>query len=113
MKMLDFNALQQPTWPIKLRDEAQTVVNLSAPTVDLFDRLMAAVPELQAVTQTKDGRIVTKAYALVADLMNCNEDGRTFTGDELLTVYKMTLVDVVVFVSGYLSFVQEITEAKN
>lgn len=58
MKMLDFNAIQQPTWPVKLKDDAQTVVNLSAPTVALVDRIAAAAPGLQEATKTKDGRTI-------------------------------------------------------
>lgn len=113
MKMLDFNALQKPTWPIKLKDEAQTVVNLSTPTVELVDRLIAATPELQEVAKTKDGKTIRAVYALIADLMNCNEDGFTFTAEELRDKYKMTLLDVFKFSAGYLEFVKEMQDAKN
>lgn len=113
MQMLDFNALQQPTWPVKLKDEAQTVVHLSTPTVDLVDRLIAATPELQEVTKTKDGRTIRAVYDLVAELMSCNEDGLEFTADELRGTYNMSLLDVFRFYSGYMDFVKEITDAKN
>lgn len=113
MQMLDFNAIQQPTWPVKLKDEEQTVVNISAPTVELLDRLQATTPELAEVAQTKDGRAIRKIYDLVADLMNCNDDGYTFTGEELLTKYRLSFLDVIRFTSGYLSFIKDINEAKN
>ena len=113
MKMLDFNALQQPTWPVRLKDDAHTVVNLSAPTVELLDRLVAATPELQEVAKTKDGRTIRAVYELVADLMNCNEDGFTFTPEELRDTYKMTLLDVFRFAAGYMEFVKEMQDAKN
>ncbi len=113
MQMLDFNAIQQPTWPIKLKDDAQTIVNIAAPTVELLERLQAAAPELAAVAQTKDGRAVRKIYNLVADLMNCNDDGFTFTGDELLTKYRLSFLDVIRFTSGYLNFIKDINDAKN
>lgn len=113
MKMLDFNALQQPTWPIKLKDDAQTVVNLSVPTVELLDRLTAATPGLQEAAKTKDGATVRATYALIADLMNCNDDGYTFTAEELRDRYRMTLLDVFQFVAGYLEFMQELQNAKN
>lgn len=113
MQMLDFNALQQPTWPVKLKDESKTTVHLATPTVDLVDRLIAATPEFQDVTKTKDGRAIRAIYDLVAELMSCNEDGLTFTGDELLGTYKMTLLDVFRFVAGYMEFIKEINDAKN
>ena len=113
MKMLDFNAVTQPTWPLKLKDDAQTVVHLSTPTVELIDRLMAAVPELEEVTKTKDGRVIVAIFGLVADLMSVNEDGYTFTAEELPQRYKMSLHDVFLFISGYFDFVKEIQDAKN
>ena len=113
MKMLDFNAIQQPTWALKLKDEAQTVVNLSTPNVELVDRLIAAVPELQEVAQTKDGKTIRAVYALIADIMNCNDDGFKFTAEELRDKYKMSLLDVFRFASGYMDFVKELQDAKN
>ena len=113
MQMLDFNALQQPSWPVKLKDDEQTVVHVSAPTVELYDRLVAATPELENVSKTKDGRTIRALYNLVADIMSINDDGYNFTGEELLGKYRLSLVDVVRFISGYLQFQKEIQEAKN
>jgi len=113
MEMLDFNALEQPSWPVKLKDEAQTVVHVSAPSVELYDRLLAAAPELSNVAKKKDGRTIRALYNLVAEIISINEDGYTFTGEELLTKYRLSLVDVVRFVSGYLQFQKEIQDAKN
>jgi hypothetical protein len=113
MKMLDFNALQKPTWPVKLKDEAQTVVTLSAPTVELVDRLISATPELQEAAKTKDGRTIRAVYELIADLMNCNEDGFIFTAEELRDKYRLTLIDVFKFCAGYMTFVKEMQDAKN
>jgi hypothetical protein len=113
MKMLDFNAIQQPTWPVKLKDDAQTVVNLLTPSVGLLDRLTAAVPELQEVAKTKDGRTVRAVYELIAEIISCNDDGFTFTAEELRDKYRLTLLDLFKFVAGYLEFVKEMQDAKN
>lgn len=113
MKMLDFNALQKPTWPVKLKDNAQTIVNISAPTVELLNRLIAAAPELQKVAENKDGKTIRAVYELIADLMNCNEDGFKFTAEELRDKYKMTLFDVFQFAAGYMEFIKELQDAKN
>jgi integrase len=111
--MLDFNAIQQPTWSIKLKDDGQTVVNIATPTVELVDRLMAATPELQEAAKSKDGRTIRAIYELIAELMSCNEDGYTFTADELRDTYRMTLLDVFRFVGGYMDFLKEMQDAKN
>ena len=113
MQMLDFNALQQPSWPVKLKDDEQTVVHVSAPTVELYDRLVAATPELEKASKTKDGRTTRALYNLIADIMSINDDGYTFTGEELRDKYKLTLVDIIHFVGGYFQFMKEIKEAKN
>ena len=113
MKMLDFNAIQQPTWPVKLKDDAQTVVNLTQPTVELLDRLVAAAPEMNDAAKAKDGNTVRALYALIADIMNCNDDGYTFTAEELRDKYRMSLLDVLRFSAGYMEFVKEIQDAKN
>lgn len=113
MKMLDFNAIQQPIWPVKLKDEAQTVVNLTTPNVELIDRLLAATPEMNDAAKTKDGKTAHALYNLVADIMNCNDDGYKFTAEELRDKYRLTLLDVFRFTAGYLEFVKEIQNAKN
>ncbi len=113
MQMLDFNAIEQPTWPVKLKDEAQTVVNLAAPSVQLLDKLQAMVPDLKKVAKEKNGKTIRATYALIAEIMSCNDDGFTFTAEELRDKYKMTFVDLVKFVAGYFDFIQEIKEAKN
>lgn len=113
MQMLDFNAIEQPTWPVKLKDEKQTVVHLSAPSVALIDRLTAMTPGIQKAAKTKDGNTIRSVYALLAEVMSCNEDGFTFTAEELRDVYRMSLVDAVRFVGGYMDFIKEIQDAKN
>ena len=113
MQALDFNALQQPEWPVTLKDDAKTTVRLTVPTVELIDKFTAMAPELAAAVKAKDGRTVKTAYSIVADLMNCNTDFLTFTPEELRDIYNMSLLDLLVFTKGYLDFISEIKNAKN
>jgi hypothetical protein len=113
MKALDFNSIEQPTWLVTLKDIEKTTVHLTAPTVDLVDRLVAMAPELQGVAEHKDGRTIRAVYALTSDVMNCNNDGFTFTAEELRDKYRLSLLDVFKFVAGYLDFIKEIQDAKN
>ena len=112
-QMLDFNALKQPTWPVKLKDAHQTVVNLVAPSVALVDRLIAMTPELEEAKKTKDGKTILAVYHLVAEIMNCNDDGYKFQAEELRDKYNLTLFDVYAFVAGYFEFIKEIQDSKN
>ena len=113
MQMFDFNAIQKPTWPVKLADDAQTVVHLSYPSLELADRLMAMSESLKEVVSKNNAETVRKAFGVVAAVMSCNEDGLTFTADELREKYHMTLLGMARFTAGYLSFLQEANEAKN
>lgn len=113
MNMLDFNAITSPVWPVKLKDADQTMVSIMFPTVDLFDRLAAMIPELEAVRETKDGKTIKAVYGLVAELMSCNEDGFVFKAEELRDTYHMSLLDVFKFVAGYMEFIGEAQNAKN
>lgn len=113
MEMLDFNAIQQPTWPVKLKDPDQTVVHLSYPSLELVDRLTTLGGELQEIAKKKDGKAIRATFGVVAEVMNYNEDGFTFTAEELRDKYRMTLLDLARFVSGYLDFMQEANNAKN
>lgn len=110
-KMLDFNAIQAPTWDIKLKDG--TAVRLSVPTVEFVDRLTAIAPEIEEAAKSKDGRTIKALYEFVADVMNNNEDGFTFTAEELRDKYRLSLYDVTIFFGGYFDFIKEIQDAKN
>ena len=113
MKALNFNSIQQPTWEVTLKDTDQTTVSLIAPTTGLIDRLIAMSPELKDVADAKDGRAIQACYSLIAEVMSCNLDGFTFTAEELRDKYKMTFMDLLVFVKCYFDFIEEIKNAKN
>ena len=113
MQMFDFNAIQKPAWPVKLADDAQTVVHLSYPSLDLVEKMMALGDELKDVVNKNNSDTVRKSFEVVATVMNCNEDGLTFTAEELRDQYHMTLLGMARFVAGYLSFLQEANNAKN
>lgn len=114
MKSFDFNAVQQPTWPVSLgAGDTRTTVNLIYPTVDLFDRFTAMTPELQDAAKTKDVKSVRAVYGVLAEILSCNDDGFTFTAEELRDKYKLTLLGATKFVAGYMDFLREAQEEKN
>lgn len=111
MKMLDFNAIEKPTWPVKLKDG--TTVNLAYPSVELVERMEAMGLEFDSIAKKKDARSIRATFAAVAEAMSCNDDGFTFTAEELRDKYRMTFLDLVVFTHGYLEFIAEAGTAKN
>ena len=113
IKKLDFNALEQPVLELTLKDEAKTAVRVTAPTEELVERLTAASGELQKVINDNTGEAIRAMFELVADLMNYNMEGLTFTAQALRDTYKMKLYDLTVFIKIYLEFIQELNSAKN
>lgn len=113
MQMFDFNAIQNPTWPVKLADDAQTVVHLSYPSLEMVERLEAMSKSLTEVVKGNNSAAVKKAFDVVAAVMNFNEDGLTFTAEELRGKYHMTLLGMARFTAGYLTFLKEANDAKN
>lgn len=113
MQMFDFNAIQKPTWPVKLADADQTVVHLSYPSLELAERLTTMSAGLKEIVNQNNSETVRKAFEVVAAVMSCNEDGLTFTAEDLRDKYHMTLLGMARFTAGYLTFMQEANNAKN
>lgn len=112
MQMLDFNAIEQPTWEVKLRNLDQ-VLHLSAPNEALIERLGAMEKDIANAQKKKDGRIARGLYTVLAEVMSHNEDFLTITAEDLRDKHRFTLADAFKFYFGYMAFMKEIEEAKN
>ncbi len=115
MKMLDFNSLEAPEFPIVMRDDAKTVIRLTTPNEGLVERLMIASGEIKEVMEKGDAQSIAAAFDLAADLINCNLDGITVAGEELREEgkYRLGYRGLMVFLVQYLAFVKELESAKN
>ena len=112
-KILDFNAMEQPTLEVVLRDEARTKITVTAPTLALIEKLQANKDIIKAVCSTKDEKALKEAYSLAAELMSCNQEGINLTGEELRTKYDVSYVLLFAFLVNYMEFIDEIKNAKN
>ena len=110
---LDFNALEQPTLELTLKDDNKTTIHATAPTEELVERLTAAAPDLKKTIDQGHVETTKALYGLMADLMSCNREGITFTAESLRDTYRLRLFELVVFVKTYLEFIGEISGAKN
>ena len=112
-KSINFRAFAQPTLPLTMNDSEETVLTLTAPTVELVERLEANEDEIIAVFQRGDRTSVAEIWSLVADLISCNREGVKVTAEELKGRYGMTYPMLMVFFTAYGEFVAEIETAKN
>lgn len=113
-KVLDLNSVEQrPTLELTLQDKDRTTLLVTIPTEGLVNELESMGPELTTVLAKGDKEGVDQAFDLAARLISCNRNGKTITPDELRTVYNMSFESLIVFMSAYLDFIEEITHLKN
>lgn len=112
-KVLDLNALDQPTLELTLRDEHRTVFRLTTPTTRLVEKFVEAKTEITKVANTRDAEKIRKLFVLTAEIISCNADYITVTAEELRDKYRLTFGDIVVIFATYLDFIKEFNDAKN
>lgn len=113
MKGLNFREFAQPAFPITMNDAEGTVFTLTAPTVELTERLKANQDALTATFQRGDLESLSAIWDLAADLISCNRECRKITTQELKSNYNMTYVMLFAFLEHYGEFIHEIEQAKN
>lgn len=114
MKVLDFNSFIRPALRLVLKDEQQTTVDVTAPTVGMVEEVRANLPVLQAVLRGEQNEAQVDAlYDLAARLISCNADGLSLTAETLRKKYGVKLYDLSIFYTMYMDFLDEIKHAKN
>ena len=111
-RVMDFNQVQSSFWDITLRDKDRTVVHLDLPNEALINKLENMQTEIAAM-KTGTQEAVKSIYDFAADLINCNFDYFTCTGEELATKYDMNMVIILQFISMYMNTIEELKNAKN
>lgn len=112
-KGLNFRNFAQPTLPITMNDAEETLFTVTAPTVELVERLEANQAELLATFERGDRSSIAELWSLAADLISCNREGRQVTGDELKGKYGMTYDMLLAFFAAMAELIDEIESAKN
>lgn len=114
-KGLNFRNFQtsQPSLPINMNDAKETLFTVTAPTVELIERLEANQDSLVEIFQKGDRQSLNEIWILAADLISCNREQRPVTVEELKGMYGMTYEMLLAFMVCYLEFIEEIKSAKN
>lgn len=112
-KSLNFRAFAQPTLPITMNDAEETTFTLTAPTVELVERLEANQDALLATFQKGDKASLDEIWRLAADLISCNREHRKVTAEELKGRFGMSYQMLFMFLQAYGEFIAEIETAKN
>lgn len=102
-----------PVMTVLMADD--TVVHVSAPSVNLIDEIKASRRTLESVLNGEQGtnKLKRAIYDLAAKMINCNEDDFVTTGYELLTRYRWSLRAVDIFFTDYKAFIETLENEKN
>lgn len=112
-KGLNFRNFIQPTLPITMNDAEETLFTVTAPTVELVERVDANKEDIVAVLRQGDLESTAELWKLTADLISCNKEQRAVTAEELKGKYGMSYQMLLAFFVAYVDFINEIKDAKN
>ena len=113
-RSLDFNAIEQPTLDITMRDKERTVFRLSVPSVAFVEKMQALEPVLAKMKKGGNAiEAVKKVYDFFAEVVSHNEDGIKVTAEDLREVYGLSLMDLLALRAMYMDFISDINSAKN
>lgn len=112
-RVIDLNALEQPTLELTFRDTEKTKFRLLYPTEKVVERFISASGEVKRVAKDKKPEQIKALYELLADMVNCNMDGFVVSAEELRDRYKVGFLDLTVIFKAYLEFINELSEVKN
>lgn len=112
-KGLNFRSFAQPTLPITMNDAQETLFTLTAPTVELVERLEANQENIVAILRQGDRESLDELWNFAADLISCNREHRSVTAGELKGRYGMTYEMLFAFIVAYGEFINEIKSVKN
>lgn len=113
MSTLNFNKYRPPILKVEMLDDADTVIHVTPPTVDLQEELRARLPELNALLTGGEDEQRVALFDLAARLMSCNRNMLKITPQQLRATYNLDEEDLVVFYEAYADFLKGIEHAKN
>lgn len=112
-KTLDFRALKRPFLRLVIDNEAETVIRVTTPTVDMVEEFRANLPELLEVLKGDGAEQKQALYDMAARLISNNLDAVVVTTKTLTDEYDWSVADLTVFFTAYTEFLEEIEQAKN
>lgn len=113
-RTLDFNAIQQPTLDLTMKDEARTVVRVSVPTEGFVEEMQALEPLVKKMQKEGNSLDTFKQlYGFFAKVLSHNEDRLVITAEDLRDKFKLTLLDLFALHGVYMDFIDDLKNAKN
>ena len=108
-KSLDFNKIKKRFFTVTLADEKNTTLLISTPTKEIMDEFISMKDSLTAEAMGDDA--IGELYELCAKIMSRNKGGIKISKKDLESLFDFE--DVIVFIQGYTSFINDLTSTKN
>ena len=108
-KSLNFNNVKKEYLTITLRDENKTTIMVGTPTKSDLTELAIMYENLKGGENDIDQ--IDDLYNLCAKLMNRNKGGIKITAEHLSEC--MDVEDIMLFINAFMSFVNDLANAKN
>ena len=105
--MLDLQAFQQRTYEVKLFDGE--IIKLTKPSQKLVIDIIAYEEKMKDKSNIRN--ILDSFVSLIVDILNTNLEGRKFTRAYVEKYFSFELG--MVFLEGYINFVQDINSDPN
>lgn len=109
MKNLNFSNIKKNFFTITLPDEKKTTLCIATPTKAILDNLNEFVDSQDG--SKMDQEILTDLYELCARIMSRNKAGLRIDREYLEDL--LDVEDILVFISSYATFIQEVGLSKN
>lgn len=107
MAMLDLQAFQQKTYEVRLFDGE--VIKLTKPSQKLVIDILAYEEKMKDKSNVRN--ILDSFVSLIVDILNTNLEGRKFNRAYVEKFFSFELG--MVFIEGYINFVQDINSDPN
>lgn len=112
-RSLNFRSFEQPTLPICMNDAEGTMITVTAPSVELVERLEANQHTILAAFRGSEQEAIEELWNFAASLISCNREGVQVTAADLKGRYALSYQMLFAFYTAYGEFIDEIKAAKN
>ena len=110
-KGLNFNTLKKTYLPVTLKDDSIPTLLITTPTKKDMDLLVEMNNKLQDASIDQEVGGIDELYDICAKLMSRNIGNVTVTTEQLEEC--MDVEDIIIFLTTYTAFINEVTGLKN
>jgi len=110
-KAINFNTVKKEHFTVTLPDKDRTVLLISTPNKSLLTELITIKDSVAQLKEEINAETMDTLFDICAKLMSRNKGGVDITSEFLSEIFD--LEDVLIFLTGYMEYVQGLASSKN